>query len=318
VTAKRVAAFLIAAALIVAAILIRNGLDDNSSDSTDGTSQPTGGKQVVICSTEFESVCNQLDDKKYDVTTEPAGTTLDALAKDGATLPDAWITLDPFPGMIDVMRGIKSLSPTTPTVVAVATDAPELAVAKAVSDGVTIACGGPVTWKCLGTNGGKALDQGGKLLPGITDPDQASNGLLTFANAVAGYFGNTDFDTNAWQDGAFVGWLRNFHTKSKMNVAEEGAVPLSTLLTRKTTVNVAATTASEAAKSPQSNLFTVVPVTPAIQYVAVVATFGTRARDLAPKVGPLLVSAGWMQASDPAPHLKAGTFVALRRLWEGK
>ena len=110
-TAKRVAAVAIAAVLIVAALLIRNGLDDSSSNATDGTDAPSRGKITVICSTEFEAVCNGLDAKKYNQTTESAGDTLDRLARDGAQLPDAWITLDPFPAMIDVVRGVVGATP---------------------------------------------------------------------------------------------------------------------------------------------------------------------------------------------------------------
>ena len=127
-TAKRIAAIAIAAVLIVAALLIRNGLDDDSSSASTGTDKPSGGKITVICSTEFETVCKGLP-SKYVVSIESAGVTLDKLAKPDAALPGAWITLDPFPGMIDVLR---DATPTNPAVSAVATDAPMFAVAKSL------------------------------------------------------------------------------------------------------------------------------------------------------------------------------------------
>lgn len=317
-TAKRIAAIAIAAVLIVAALLIRNGLDDDSSSATDGTDKPSGGKITVICSTEFEAICTGLDEKKYTATTEPAGDTLDRLAKEGAVLPDAWITLDPFPGMIDEQRRFVGVTPLSPTVTVVATDSPMLAVATSLVGPLESLCGGTVSWKCAGTNAGKGVDGGAKMLPGITDPDSEANGLLTFANAVAGYFGSSALDTSAWQDNsAFATWLRTLTTPSRVNVAASGAAPLATLITRKTIVNVAATTASEINLSTRQDAFTPFPVTPTIAYAAVVATFGNRAGTLASTVAPLLVTAGWTKAADPQPTLPAGTFVALRKLWEG-
>ena len=317
-TTKRIAAIAIAAVLIVAALLIRNGLDDDSSSATDGTDKPTGGKITVICSTEFEAICRQLP-STYTVTVEPAGDTLDRLAEAGAALPDAWITLDPFPGMIDVLRGVAGATPTSPMVLTVATDTPMLAVVKSLVPSVEALCGSTVSWKCAGSKAGQSIGAEAKLLPGITDPDSEASGLLTFANAVAGYFDSSALDTSAWQDNSgFATWLRTLTTTSKVNVAASGVEPLATLITRKTIVNVAATTASETTVSTRADAFTAFPLTPSIAYAAVVATFGNRAGSLASVVGPLLVNAGWTEAGDPKSTLPAGTFVALRTLWEGK
>ena len=317
-TAKRVAAVVIAVVLVVAALLIRNGLDDNSSSATQGSDKPSNGKVTVICSTEFEAICDALDSKKYAVRTESAGDTLDQLAKAGAVLPDAWITLDPFPGMIDEMRRVNSVTATNPTVSVIATDSPMLAVAKALLGPVETLCGATVSWKCIGTEAGEPLAGGGTMRPGITDPDSEAGGLVSFANAVAGYFNNVTSDPSLWSDPQFVKWHRSFHSSAKVTVSEAGEAPLSTLILRKTLVNVAATTSVEIKNSKQPGAFTAFPINPAIDYSAVVATFTNRAGDLAAKVTASLVTAGWAQASDHQPTLPAGTFVALRRLWEGK
>jgi hypothetical protein len=318
-TAKRIAAIAIAVVLIVAALLIRNGFDDDSSSATDGTDKPSKGKITVICSTEFKVACDRLDAKKYTVSTESAGTTLDRLAKNGAVLPDAWITLDPFPGMIDESRRPNSVASTNPTVTVIATDTPMLAIARSLVGQVETLCGSTVSWKCAGSNAGKGLDGGARLLPGIANPDSEAIGLLTFANAVAGYFGSAALDTATWQDNSgFSNWLRNLQTTAKVNIAAPGAVPLSTLITRKTTVNVAATTASETRLSTRADAFTAFPISPSITYSVVVATFGNRADAVVAAVTPSLITAGWTQATDPHPKLPAGTFIALRRLWEGK
>ena len=303
--------------LIIAAVLIRNGLDDNSSSTTDGTDKPSGGKVTVICSTEFEAICNRLDAKKYDTTTESAGKTLDRLAKADAKLPNAWITLDPFPNMIDVMRGGNGATAVNPTVVAVATNTPLLAIAQSFVEPIKVLCGGAgVTWKCVGGNAGQSLSGGRKLLPGITDPNTEADGLLAFANAVSSYIGVTTSDRSQWEDPAFVKWLRSFRTN--VTVTVEGEDPLSTVIVHKTRFNVTQTTASDAAGSAQPNAFATTPTSPANQYVAVVATFTDRAGDLAAKVTASLVTAGWTQATDPQAKLPAGTFIALRTLWKGK
>ena len=316
-TAKRIAAIAIAAVLIVAALLIRNGLDDDSSSATDGTDKPTGGKITVICSTEFEAMCRQLPNT-YAVTVEPAGDTLDRLAKEGADLPDAWITLDPFPGMIDEIRRSSGVPPLTPTVAVavVATDSPVLAVSASFFPSIGKLCGGTITWKCAGSNAGESLENGGDLLPGLTNPDDEAGGLVTFANAIASYFNSTELDTSEWEDNGLVGWLRNFHANAKVTVG--GEAPLSSVINRKTFINVGASTTSEAAGTNQQSAFKTVQATPSIAYAAVVATFGNRAGSLASVVGPLLVNAGWTKAGGPKSTLPAGTFVALRTLWEGK
>src|SRR4051812_20961854 len=102
-TLKRLAALLGAVALVVAAVLIRNALDDNSSASAnDRPAQP--GSYTLVCSTEFADVCAGLPDT-YAVTVEAAGVTLDRLASaEPADLPDGWLTLDPFPAMLDETR----------------------------------------------------------------------------------------------------------------------------------------------------------------------------------------------------------------------
>lgn len=322
-TVKRLLAFLAAAALIVGAVFARHALDNRSSSSSDGTTgQPTGGKITVVCSTEFADVCAKLP-TSFKVTVEPATKTLRDLVADGAQPPDAWITLDPFPGMIDVLRQFSTLDALAPKIVAVATDVSEVAVAKSRSSSFDIACNGQPGWKCIGASAGaqwSALDPaagGGKVLPGLADPDVEALGLITFANAVAGYLDNPNFSVNDWDGNAELnGWLRNL--KNGAVISADGASALDTLLVRSTNVNVAATTGVEVQASPQPDAFVVKAVSPAVPIVAVVGSFTTKGNAVAAQLAPLLTSTGWTRASDPEPQLPAGTFIALRKLWEGK
>ena len=317
-TAKRVAAIVIAVVLIVAAVLIRNGLDDNSSSATDGTDKPSGGKITVICSTEFEAICKTLP-SKYTVTIESAGETLDKLAKDGDSPPDAWITLDPFPSMVDVVRNGSGLTPLSQSVTVAATDAPLLALPPDRLKQFNVGCAGERAWLCIGKVTGQSWGQlqagaSGSVNVGITDPATEAGGLLTFGNAVAGFFGGTTFSSNAFTDDpAFVPWIR---TMSKAKIASPDRSPLATLLTQVSSVNVAATTSSQATTSPQQDKFKTVDVQPAFNNVAVVATFGSNAGGLVDTVRSSLIAAGWAQATDATPQLPAGTFIALRKLWK--
>ena len=315
-TAKRVAAVLIAAALIVAAVLIRNGLDDDSSSATNGTANPSsGGKATVVCSTEFKAVCATLDPKKYTVTIEPAGVTFDRLAANDGVTPNAWVTLDPFPGMVDAARSFASFPPFSSTVTAVATDEPVLAVAKSVAKQIATLCPAPITWKCAGANAGKApADVNVKLLLGIINPASEADGLLSLANGVAGYFGSAVLTSASWENSDFTGWLRNLGAR-RAKEEQVGGDPLSTLASRPSAVNVAATTESKAKTSAQPDKFLTVAVDPAIALTAVVAVYDSRASALPAQIGAALSSAGWTAGAASA-QLDAGTFIALRKLWK--
>jgi hypothetical protein len=319
VTIKRIAAVLCAVALIIGALLIRNGLDDSSSSSSGTTNAPSGGETTVVCSTDFAAVCAALG-KNYTTTVESAGITLDRLSTGTAVPPDAWITLDPLPGMLETMRAINNLSTLTTSVTAIATDTPALAVPSGRKDSIDLGCAGLSIWRCVGSAAGTGwttLDPGaqaGEVLVGLADPATEDVGLITFANAVAGYFGVVQQDNGSFRDSGFTSWLRNFSNNAK--IVALGTSPLSTLLVRKTEVNVAATSASELAANERRSEVAIITVEPAIASTAVVATFTSRGSSVAGKAGPLLLAAGWTAPSDPQPQLPAGTFVALRALWK--
>ncbi|MCU1393133.1 MAG: hypothetical protein JWM34_1561 [Ilumatobacteraceae bacterium] len=323
-TAKRLLAFLGAVVLIVGAIVLRSALDDNSSSSTSGSgTTSSGGKATVVCSIALAVACDELDPKKFDVAYANDGDEFTALSQSGAQVPDAWITVDPFPGMVDAQRSFTQQPELTSTVTAVAADAPMLAVASTDAKDFAQACLQQPAWKCIGSNAGRSWasiggTEGGDLLPGLRDPDADGIGLLTFANAVAGYFGNATLSTTQWDDGAFTSWLRNLHSGTNNRTATGRDSSLATLIVRPTLVNVAATTASELTANAQSTRVTALPVAPAVSITAVVAAYTTRGARVPAAIAPLLVAAHWTATTAPAQTLDAGTFVALRALWEGK
>lgn len=185
---------------------------------------------------------------------------------------------------------------------------------------LAVGCVSQAIWKCVGAASGQpwtTLDSGadsGDVLVGIADPGTEDIGLITFANAVAGYFGVVQQDNSSFGDPGFTSWLRSFTNSAK--IVASGTTPLSTLLVRKTEVNVAATTASEVEASARKSEVATSPVAPSIQLTAVVATYTSRGNSVAAKAGPLLLEAGWTAPVAPQPQLPAGTFVALRALWK--
>jgi hypothetical protein len=265
-----------------------------------------------VCSTEFRAVCDQLDPNKYDARTESAENTYLQLTSADPDVPDAWITLDPFPEMVEALlasRGEPALGATTNIV---ATDVPQLAVAASLNEAARTLCGGDVSWRCVSTHAGDPLSGSVDLKLGMANPATEAAGLLQFANAVAGYTGSAVFDTNAWQEADFIGWRRKL--KAGTTIVD---APLGTVVQRSSLVNVAVTTRAEASASAQPSKFVAVDVTSPVAFAANVAVFGASARDLPPLVGTSLVQAGWVAAAAPTSSLDAGTFIALQNLWKG-
>ncbi len=100
--AKRIAAVLAAVAMIGAALWWR-GRDDTAAGG--GTaSTATGAPTTVVCVTELEAACDALRASGVPTRVEPAGLTADRLAADDGTAPITWITLDPWPAIVEARR----------------------------------------------------------------------------------------------------------------------------------------------------------------------------------------------------------------------
>lgn len=314
--AKRVGAIVLAAGLVVGAVFLRRAIDDNSSG--DGNGSSSNGAYQLICSTEFTEVCSRLPDS-YAVTIEPAGVTLDRLAKsEAADLPDAWLTLDPFPGMLDETRTRASnLSAAVKSTTVLATTDQLYAIPSDRSSAFESACDTAPVAKCVGEFAGQQWQDlgptnvSGKVQPGIADPSNDAFGLLTFANGVAGFYGDTEIDSNAWSnDAEFDAWMRNYVS----NVSIVTGSALNEMLVRPSSVNVAATSTAEISGTPRVDTLTTLPVSPDFGTHAVIAVIGRDRRDIAEQLETSLVDRGWDPPSDVA-GLPASTFIALRQLW---
>ena len=67
-----------------------------------------------MCATELQAACDAIAaaDPDVDVLVEPAGVTLDRLAAlpDDADAP-VWLTIEPFPAMVDELRAAAGATP---------------------------------------------------------------------------------------------------------------------------------------------------------------------------------------------------------------
>jgi hypothetical protein len=99
-------AVIAAIVMIGVALLVRSNLgDDDGGPGGDGGSRETF---EVVCITELASICEELEPEGLDVTVEDAGTTAARLASETSDI-DAWVTIDPWPEMVDVERRLAQL-----------------------------------------------------------------------------------------------------------------------------------------------------------------------------------------------------------------
>lgn len=198
---KRFLAVLAAVWMIGLSLFIRARLDDGGSSSTGSKD----GRLTIACITELRAACESYARANGDIqiVVEDAATTLDKVGD-----YDGWLTLAPWPDIAGIRNGSQPL----PATVLGHADL-QVAVVREREQALTAACGGTVTWKCLGDLQGRQWSelggdpQWGRLKIGLPRPAKAS-GLLVYATAVASWFGRTDFGTNDF-DAEFTAWQSN-------------------------------------------------------------------------------------------------------------
>jgi len=335
VNGKRLGAVVLAIVLVAGALYVRNNVieDDDGDAGTTGTTvdEPArGDATALICITELRDVCTALETGHPDlaITIEPAGATLDRLAglDDPADAP-LWLTIDPYPAMVDVARELRSADPVTAEITVVG--ASQLGIAFPLSDpsyGATLEahCPDVALWRCIGDNAGAPWSEiggavsWGRLRPSFGDVNGSALGLASLAAAVAGYLGEGEVTRSRWEaDASFTAWFRRLSSASE-NAAMSGGTPLRTMATRPA-LDIAATAAFEvAAIDAAGSRFELTYPEPQMWVQAVIATPpGVAAPDgLAADVGASLTTAGWGTpdaAGGPLPN--ASTLLALRAFW---
>ena len=328
---RRIGAIAIAVALIAGALLLRRAVLDDDADAspagTVATTEPAAAAAELVCITELAAACDaaRAEHPELRVTVEDAGATLDRLAAlpDGEDAP-LWLTIEPYPAMVDSLRSASDLDPLAAETQDVA--ATKLAVAApndGRADALVTACAATPLWRCIGDNAGNEwTDLGGEAAWGRVRPslgvvDRQAVALASLASAVAGYFGNADIRSSDWQnDPAFTPWMGRLAGAVGESVLS-GGTPLGTMAVRASALDLAATTDAEVAAlgGDQSVLYP----EPSMWAEAVLAVPGGSGApdDLTATLASAATTAGWDAPGSAQQSLpNESTMLALRTLWQ--
>jgi hypothetical protein len=321
---KRFGAVLVAVALVAGALLLRRNVIEGSDNDTDTTTPITSTAtpaDTIVCASELEAACLAIAeaDPDRDVVVEPAGVTLDRLAtlEDGTDAP-AWLTISPFPAMVDELRA----TPLNATVEVLG--ASQLSVATPAggrSSTLDTACAGSPLWRCIGEHAGEPWTEidgeaaWNTIRPSLGAVEREAVALASFADAVAGYFGSPEISSTTFSDPAFIAWLRQLTGPVDESQLSAGT-PLATMAVRPL-LDVAATTEAErsTAGGDRSDVNYPDP-TMWVEAVLAVPEGVSLPDDVAPTAAEALAAAGWADPSTAAqPVPGASTMLALRSLW---
>jgi hypothetical protein len=220
---RRVLALLAAVAMIAGAVVVRQRLDEGAlGQPLTAEGRPT----TVLCDLALEAVCRALTaDAELTVAVEEAGASLERLwglpdAVSGGVpegVPDVWVTLAPWPAMVDEERGRRGLQPlfdAASAQVALGSSPLVLLAWEDRADVLRASCGEEVlTWRCVAPVAGQPwVSLGGDatwgpVKPGLDDPARSSLGLTVLAQATAEEVQRADFGRGSLQDGAYQDWL---------------------------------------------------------------------------------------------------------------
>jgi hypothetical protein len=331
---KRLAALVAAAALVAVAFVLRGAIDDEgpggggtTAPSEDPAASepvaPTEEVTALVCITELRSLCAELAAVRpgLDVTVEDAGATLDRLAGlDDPTIAPLWLTVAPYPAMVDALRGADA--PLGYDAETLAASPLAIAVPADGRAGVLeTACAGGARWPCIGDHAGDPWsDLGGDaswatLRPSFGDVDGSALALASFAGAVGGYTGSPSFDAADWSSD--VPALRAL-ARASSRAPNSGGTPLATMATGRA-VDLAASADFElAGLGGGAERFTLVYPDQGMWMEAVLAapTGAPAPEGLAADLAELLTAAGWDAAPAGGPGLPAApVMLELRELW---
>lgn len=331
-TRRRIGAVLAAVVLIVAAFLVRRNVDDDDESAPPPSSvtatTPETRAAAVVCSTELAAACAAVADAHPElaVSVEPAGETLDRLAQspDDADVP-VWVTVAPFPAMVDSLRATTGLAPLGGSVQPIA--ATPLTVATPTGGRAAVlatACAGTPLWRCIGDSSGTPwTDLGGEaswrtVRPSLGVVEREALALASFAAAVAGYLGTPEYTSSAWAaDPAFIAWYRRL-ARAVDPAALSAGSPLATMATRPPLDIAATSDAERVALGATADRFDASYPEPSMWLEAVLAVpEGSAVPDDLDSLAAEALGAAWDEASAATQSLpNASTMLALRALWQ--
>lgn len=206
----RILALLAAVAMVVGAVFLRGRLDERKEDKA----HPLR----LACAVELAQFCQDILGNKAEwMTVEHAGTTADRLASAASAEAagiDGWVTLSPWPQMVDQARLAAGLPAFFGRTERLAATPLAMAVQPGRSAALQTLCGTP-RLTCLGEAARKqtwpAIDP--KAAPGavriaLPSPATSAAGLAVLGAATLDFFGGrADLSTTDLEDPAYQDWL---------------------------------------------------------------------------------------------------------------
>ena len=280
---SRVLALVGAIAMIVVAVVVRGAIaDDDGGGSGGGGGR---GDAVVVCALELRAVCPD------GGTVEDVGATADRLATSEAEAPATWLTFDPWPAMVDVVRAQAGLEPMFDA------DVAPLAASALVVVGPDDL--GECDWRCVIESD---LQFG-------TRPLDGGLGLLHLSVLLGGILGTPSYATND------IDAFARSRVAQLADDVETSTGPVRQLLQSRAFFDVAFTHEAEAKAalgeadpSRSAGLALIYPLP-----VAFAVVVGTGDSTLLDDAADALLEGGW-RAPEPSGLPSAGVMTALRGL----
>ena len=326
---KRAAALLLVVVGVaaIAAVAIRSMRDRGHHAAT--APKPNAQQPYrLTCATEVGDVCRSLASKSLVVTVEAPGVTADRLATLAAgTDPgfDGWVAAAPWADIVKSGRNSAGLAPVTGAPLSVGATRVALALWRDRGIALRGACGGTLTWKCVGEAAGRhswAANTGdaawGDVKIALADPGIDSGGLESLGAATAGFAGSTAFVlANLQQNPVYVawrGWIFHAVPQPSPDLAgmlSHGPAAADMYL------GLGAPMSAVVAASPRRADVEVVYLSPVFDVVETL-TAATGSRGSIPvDLAGALRRAGWSQDSpSPTPPPSSDALAQLRQMWQ--
>jgi len=329
---KRLGALILAVGMIFGSLALRNSMNTENPDSrkSGGDSASSDAKFRLTCAVELADVCNALAATQPNLTVKPeeAGITADRLTKlpDNANPGfDAWLTVGPWAEIVQDNRNFTENTGAilgTPSGVLGSSPA-KLVTLKSGETALNTACGGTITWKCLGQNQSLPQPQG----IGMPSPNTGV-GLAVLADATNSFFGSNSYSASDFEDAAFIGWFDQLTKKSRESNLGGQTVLERAVVATGTYTTVGALSSEVASLPTSTKKFNPLPAPkgapaqPVIAQVRLVPARGVNAKDALDQVNSevltnLLAKSNWDTApQNPESNLPdPGVLQVLRDMW---
>jgi hypothetical protein len=306
----RVLALLVAIGLVAAGYLVRE--QSSVAGREPALGNPPAAATRVRCDAELEAACRALRAAGHDVTVEPAGVTYEELnIAEESTAPDVWVTVAPWPTMVDEARARAGLGPlftpveeavaTSPLVVVIWDERAEVLEPMCATAELTLGC-------VAGASGERWADLGGQetwgfVKLGLGDPVTSSVGLAALAVATADELGTSTFGTRSLAEGTYLDWLSALAGAVPDLNPPAGSALAAMLQVGPAAFDLAVTTEAAAISAREGGAqrateLRVLPAAPPATVDAVVASREAEAHDAVVEVvAGALDDAAWMTAA---------------------